>query len=349
MHCGALNAGAQSFNPGDIFLSVHGLEGCHLHVNWIVRVNPVTGIATDIASYDDGLCSNDGLRFTPDGESLRVLNEGFVNVLDFTPAGNGSVVYDSQNGLPVPAGGNGLEWGSNGNFYVAGVFPAQLVRFAPGGTMPAQIWPLPRTGGALIYTPRGELFYAYDNVYRVSGTNVELFDQLVPQWRARSLAVTHRGDLIVDTGDVILRYEDAQAAQRTVVAQNLPLSEVVAIALAANDRTLYRICLNLAGGPLIGIDLETGSYEVIYTLPELRLGGYGIAVYIPPIRGDMNCSRRLDNFDIDPFVVALTDPAAYAANYSWRDRNLADVNGDGAIDNFDIDPFVRALVDQPLP
>ncbi len=48
-------------------------------------------------------------------------------------------------------------------------------------------------------------------------------------------------------------------------------------------------------------------------------------------------------FDIDPFVLALTDPAAYALAYPDCDPRLADINGDGLVDAFDIDPFVLAL------
>ncbi|MBL8878010.1 MAG: thrombospondin type 3 repeat-containing protein [Phycisphaerales bacterium] len=60
--------------------------------------------------------------------------------------------------------------------------------------------------------------------------------------------------------------------------------------------------------------------------------------------GDMNCDGALDNFDIDPFVMALTDPVTYAATYPDCDVNNGDVNGDGRFDNFDIDPFVECLV-----
>jgi len=59
--------------------------------------------------------------------------------------------------------------------------------------------------------------------------------------------------------------------------------------------------------------------------------------------GDLNCDGTLNNFDIDPFVLALTDPAAYAQAFPSCDRVLADVNGDGEVDNFDIDPFVDLL------
>ena len=48
-------------------------------------------------------------------------------------------------------------------------------------------------------------------------------------------------------------------------------------------------------------------------------------------------------FDIDPFVLAISDPAAYAAAWPDCDIMLADCNGDGLVDAFDIDPFVELL------
>ncbi len=61
------------------------------------------------------------------------------------------------------------------------------------------------------------------------------------------------------------------------------------------------------------------------------------------LRGDLNCDGLLNAFDIDPFVLALTDPAAYAAAYPNCDFILADINGDGLVNAFDIDPFVQLL------
>jgi hypothetical protein len=59
--------------------------------------------------------------------------------------------------------------------------------------------------------------------------------------------------------------------------------------------------------------------------------------------GDLNCDGAVNNFDISPFVLALNDPALYAATYPTCNRALADVNGDGRVDNFDITPFVALL------
>lgn len=59
-----------------------------------------------------------------------------------------------------------------------------------------------------------------------------------------------------------------------------------------------------------------------------------------PIAGDMNCDGRFDNFDIDPFVLALVAPDDYAIRFPACDVRAADVNDDGAVNLFDIDPFV---------
>ena len=67
--------------------------------------------------------------------------------------------------------------------------------------------------------------------------------------------------------------------------------------------------------------------------------------------GDVNCDGLINSFDIDPFVLALSDPVAYAEAYPDCDILSADVNGDGSVNSFDIDPFVDLLVGggDPIP
>ncbi|MBL8878304.1 MAG: hypothetical protein JNG88_04210, partial [Phycisphaerales bacterium] len=62
------------------------------------------------------------------------------------------------------------------------------------------------------------------------------------------------------------------------------------------------------------------------------------------VLGDMNCDGVVDNFDIDPFVLALTNPAAYNAAFPGCSVLNGDANQDGALDNFDIDPFVLCVL-----
>ncbi|MBU0639858.1 MAG: hypothetical protein KKB50_13400 [Planctomycetes bacterium] len=61
-------------------------------------------------------------------------------------------------------------------------------------------------------------------------------------------------------------------------------------------------------------------------------------------RGDANCNGKVDGFDIDAFVLALTDHAAYGGAYPDCDVNIADVNLDGEVDSCDIEPFVELLI-----
>jgi hypothetical protein len=61
------------------------------------------------------------------------------------------------------------------------------------------------------------------------------------------------------------------------------------------------------------------------------------------IVGDMNCDRGVDYNDIPPFVLALTNPAGYAAQYPSCSINMADVNGDGVRDGRDVQAFLGLL------
>ncbi|QOJ15510.1 MAG: hypothetical protein HRU75_13040 [Planctomycetia bacterium] len=71
----------------------------------------------------------------------------------------------------------------------------------------------------------------------------------------------------------------------------------------------------------------------------------------PVVPGDLDGDGRLTNFDIDPFVLALTNREAYIAAFPHIPPEaidiLGDMNGDGLLTNFDIDPFVEALVNGP--
>jgi len=59
--------------------------------------------------------------------------------------------------------------------------------------------------------------------------------------------------------------------------------------------------------------------------------------------GDMNCDGSINAFDIDGFVLALSNPTEYQQQYPNCNYMLGDINGDGAVNAFDIDPFVDLL------
>lgn len=59
--------------------------------------------------------------------------------------------------------------------------------------------------------------------------------------------------------------------------------------------------------------------------------------------GDMNCDGRVDFDDIDPFILALADPAGYAAAYPGCDARNADCDCSGRVEFEDIDAFLARL------
>lgn len=75
----------------------------------------------------------------------------------------------------------------------------------------------------------------------------------------------------------------------------------------------------------------------------LFVSGTATLTRLPAVPADMNGDGVVNNFDIDPFVLALTDLAAYEALYGRNPIYSGDVNRDGALDNFDIEPFVDCL------
>ena len=75
-------------------------------------------------------------------------------------------------------------------------------------------------------------------------------------------------------------------------------------------------------------------------------GGWGTWIgsfAVTPPRGDLNCDGVVNNFDIDPFVMTVAAPDAYALAYPNCDATLADCNEDGVVDLFDVDAFVPLL------
>ncbi len=62
--------------------------------------------------------------------------------------------------------------------------------------------------------------------------------------------------------------------------------------------------------------------------------------------GDLNCDGVVNVNDVAPFVLALTDPDAYVAQYPSCAIGRADLNNDAATDGRDIQPFVNAVLDR---
>jgi hypothetical protein len=89
-----------------------------------------------------------------------------------------------------------------------------------------------------------------------------------------------------------------------------------------------------------------GPTDVRATYPGWNIDDVEIWGVVHVAAGDTNCDGAVNNFDITPFVLSLTDPAAYAAAYPGCSRLNGDINADAQVNNFDITPFVQLLAGQ---
>lgn len=87
------------------------------------------------------------------------------------------------------------------------------------------------------------------------------------------------------------------------------------------------------------------QYETVGGVPSAgAVHIFELACNVPGLPGDANCDGRRNDFDIDPFILAILDPPAYAAAYPNCPMRNTDMNADGVVNNFDIDAFVGCLV-----
>lgn len=63
----------------------------------------------------------------------------------------------------------------------------------------------------------------------------------------------------------------------------------------------------------------------------------------PNILGDLNCDGEVNILDINPFILALGNPAGYALAFPDCKLELGDINGDSEVNVLDINPFIALL------
>ena len=86
-----------------------------------------------------------------------------------------------------------------------------------------------------------------------------------------------------------------------------------------------------------------GTSDSIWEFCGWNIDDVQIIAVSPVVQGDLNCDGAVNVFDIDPFVLALTDAAAYEEAYPDCNIYAGDCNDDGYVNSFDIDPFVTLL------
>jgi hypothetical protein len=85
--------------------------------------------------------------------------------------------------------------------------------------------------------------------------------------------------------------------------------------------------------------------ELVLNLTHPRTHDFSGVCCGSQLLGDANCDGLVNAFDIDAFVLALTNPSAWIAQYGADCDILCtcDCDGSGEINAFDIDPFVDIL------
>ncbi|MCG3128544.1 MAG: hypothetical protein CHACPFDD_03433 [Phycisphaerae bacterium] len=102
----------------------------------------------------------------------------------------------------------------------------------------------------------------------------------------------------------------------------------------------------LAFAPYVTADggvLVSGSQVPASVNGNANVDASEYARFVIRVLGDLNCDGSVNGFDVDAFVLALSDPAGYADAFPDCDASLADTNGDGSVNGFDVDGFVGLL------
>jgi 1,4-alpha-glucan branching enzyme len=98
------------------------------------------------------------------------------------------------------------------------------------------------------------------------------------------------------------------------------------------------------GGSIVteAVPWDGMPYSAAITAPQMGLLVFRFS-QPPPTPGDLTCDGIVDFDDINPFVLAISDPAAYQLAYPTCNILNGDCNGDGLVDFDDINPFVALL------
>ena len=149
-------------------------------------------------------------------------------------------------------------------------------------------------------------------------------------------------------GDSGLYSIDLDSGEMTKIAEPPPADNTQGRGMAVGNNTVYLVATRGDDGvPFFAYDLSqglNGEWQP-FTNPYPAYHSTGAGAWVAePLIGDMNCDGMVNFFDIDGFVLAVTDPSAYEATYPDCDIMLADCNGDGEVNFFDIDAFVELIV-----
>jgi hypothetical protein len=109
---------------------------------------------------------------------------------------------------------------------------------------------------------------------------------------------------------------------------------------AARIRWIHRLAAGCYPDGSCAVTTESGCAGVWH----VEWPDCGVAQCPQPLHpGDLGCDGVVDFADINPFVLAISDPVAYQAACPNCNYLNGDCNGDGSVDFDDINPFVAIL------
>ena len=326
-------------------------------VNLTVSSWPVNGVFVNVGPID---LIGDGSGFTP---MAREYYNGTSVALQALAAFDGRPFsHWDLNGVAQPAGQQALG-------FVADTHVAATARFAidvavdsvpPGAVINVSPDDLNGAGGAV--TPFDRQYAQAEVTFTASAEHAghDFFEWRVagvPQDAGPSLAATlpdtctveaifgESFDLAVSAQPVGAVEISATSDRRGDAGGQTPLARLY---LADADVTLTAPTLAEQGGVVhrfaywtidaVDGDIDEQSIDLVMADAASAVANYLVA-------GDLNCSGAVNNADIDPFILAITDPESYVTRYPDCDLITADVNGDGAVNFADIDPFVAVLTE----
>ena len=302
------------------------------------------GPAALVATQDNATALGDNvgelnqLYVVPETDVLRigitgnVADDGMGLALFLDTVSGGQSTLDLSNTAPPPAGPDDL----TGLRFDDGFVPDHMI-FANAyqGTIYVDQYQL-LTSGGVSKTYRGQGTVNDGDGYLYGGSNSH--DMQIALDNTNTLGITDTDVSAADTAttgfEMLVPYEDIGL---------LPGADTnvgIAAFLLLTDGTVTNQWLpGLGGGYSINLGLA----------PNMKLvPGTQYAVLALDHTGDLNCDGLINNFDIDPFALAVASaPSGYSTYYAAYpncDPTRADIDGSGVVDLFDIDPFVDLLI-----
>ena len=273
----AAPARAQFVN-GDLYVGSYSGGNASM----IYRVDPATWTVTTFADFNDGLWDVSASVLSPAG-TLLCSNYGNSTVLEFDSAGNGSLLYDTTDGLSGPFGENGLAYDANGDLYVSNFKASQILRFPAGGRS-SSVFADAADGivypDGLAFAANGDLYVANRGTYDVlkidPAGNATVFDTLPAE--PYSIVIRGNGDVYVATfiAPSIYRYPGGDVAQRTLLADLTGNSSNPAMQFSLDETKLY--FTSYATGNLVEVDPDSGAQNEV-----IAAGGLPDAIAITVI------------------------------------------------------------------